>query len=67
MSQVLKEDNIATVENWLGKDNTLGIDIWKNKYQYENETFNEWLDRVSNGDEELRKLIEEKKFLFGDI
>ena len=56
---------MTTVEKWLGSENTLGIDIWKNKYQYENETFDEWLDRVSNGDNELRKLIEEKKFLFG--
>lgn len=56
---------VRTVEQWLGEENTLGIDIWKNKYQYENETFDEWLDRVSNGDTELRKLIEEKKFLFG--
>ena len=56
---------MTTVEKWLGEENTLGIDIWKNKYQYENETFDEWLDRVSNGDKELRKLIEEKKFLFG--
>lgn len=54
-----------TVEQWLGKDNKLGIDIWNNKYRYENETFDEWLDRVSNGDDELKKLILEKKFLFG--
>ena len=43
----------------------LGEDIWKNKYQYEDESFDEWLDRVSGGDKELRKLIEDKKFLFG--
>ena len=54
-----------TVEQWLGKDNKLGIDIWNNKYRYENETFDEWLDRVSNGDDELKRLIFEKKFLFG--
>ena len=54
-----------TVEKWLGKDNTLGIDIWKNKYQYENETFDEWLDRVSNRDIDLKQLILDKKFLFG--
>ena len=56
---------MTTVEKWLGDENTLGIDIWRNKYQYEDETFEEWLDRVSNGDNDLRKLIEEKKFLFG--
>lgn len=52
------------VKEWLGEDNQLGIDIWTKKYQYNNETFDEWLDRVSGGDEKIRKLIEEKKFLF---
>jgi len=54
-----------TVEEWLGKDNTLGIDIWKNKYQFGGETFDHWLDRVSGGDDEVRDLIIQKKFLFG--
>lgn len=54
-----------TVQEWLGSDNTLGIDIWKHKYQYKNETFEEWLNRVSNGNKELRQLIVDKKFLFG--
>lgn len=54
-----------TVQEWLGKDNELGIDIWEKKYRYNNETFDEWLDRVSGGNKELRKLIEQKKFLFG--
>ena len=53
-----------TVQEWLG-DNQLSIDIWEKKYRYNNETFDEWLDRVSGGDEDVRKLIEEKKFLFG--
>lgn len=54
-----------TVEDWLGKDNKLGIDIWSKKYQFNNETFDEWLDRVSGGNKNLRRLIKEKKFLFG--
>lgn len=54
-----------TVQEWLGKDNKLGIDIWTNKYQFENETFDEWLNRISNGNEDVKKLILEKKFLFG--
>lgn len=54
-----------TVQEWLGKNNKLGIDIWTNKYQFEDETFDEWLDRVSNGNEDVKKLILEKKFLFG--
>lgn len=54
-----------TVQDWLGQNNTLGIDIWKNKYQYENESFDEWLDRVSGGNSDVKRLIKEKKFLFG--
>ena len=54
-----------TIEEWLGKDNTLGIDIWKKKYQRNSETFEEWLDRVSGGSKEVKELIQEKKFLFG--
>lgn len=54
-----------TVQEWLGNDNQLGIDIWERKYRYENESFDEWLDRVSGGNDDVRKLIQEKKFLFG--
>lgn len=54
-----------TVQEWLGNDNQLGIDIWEKKYRYNGESFDEWLDRVSGGDEDLRQLIKEKKFLFG--
>lgn len=53
------------IEEWLGEQNTLGIDIWKRKYQYEGETFDAWLDRVSGGDEDVKRLIKEKKFLPG--
>ena len=54
-----------TVQEWLGKDNQIGIDIWEKKYRQNNESFDEWLDRVSGGDKKVRKLIEERKFLFG--
>lgn len=54
-----------TVQEWLGSDNQLGIDIWERKYRYNNETFNEWLDRVSGGNQVIRQLIMDKKFLFG--
>lgn len=53
------------VEQWLGKDNQLGIDIWQRKYQNDGETFDEWLDRVSGGNKDVRQLIVDKKFLFG--
>ena len=54
-----------TVEQWLGPDNKIGIDIWHKKYQKNNETFDEWLDRVSGNNESIKQLIIEKKFLFG--
>ena len=53
------------VEDWLGAENQLGIDIWNKKYRYGDESFDEWLDRVSGGDAEVRQLIVQKKFLFG--
>ncbi len=53
------------VIDWLGKENTLGLDIWKNKYQYNNESFDEWIKRVSGGNNDIVRLIKEKKFLFG--
>lgn len=54
-----------TVQEWLGKDNKLGIDIFEKKYRHNNESLDEWFDRVSGGDPELRQLIVDKKFLFG--
>lgn len=57
--------NITTIEEWLGEDNTLGIDIWKKKYQYNNESFNSWINRISAGNDNIKKLILDKKFLFG--
>lgn len=53
------------VEEWLGKENQLGIDIWKKKYQRNGESFENWLDRVSGGDADVVELIADKKFLFG--
>ena len=54
-----------TVKDWLGENNQLAQDIWQRKYRHNDESFEEWLDRVSAGDNELRKLIIEKKFLMG--
>lgn len=53
------------VQEWLGTENQLGQDIWERKYRYENETFDEWINRVSGGNSEIANLIKEKKFLFG--
>lgn len=54
-----------TVEQWLGEDNKLGQDIMYRKYLKNEETFEQWLDRVSGGNEEVKSLIIDKKFLFG--
>ena len=54
-----------TVEQWLGKDNLLGIDIWMRKYRKNEESFDEWLDRVSGNNEAIKALIIEKKFIPG--
>lgn len=54
-----------TVQEWLGHDNQLGIDIWERKYRYNNESFDEWITRVSGKNIAIAELIKEKKFLFG--
>lgn len=53
------------IEEWLGQDNQLGMDIWKNKYCQNGEDFEQWLERISGGNREIAQLIREKKFLFG--
>ena len=53
-----------TEREWLN-DNKLSLDIWSNKYRFEDETFEAWLDRVSGGNNDIKRLIREKKFLFG--
>jgi len=54
-----------TFEDWLGSDNTLGLDIANRKYRHDGESFVEWLHRVSGGDPDLKRLILEKKILLG--
>ena len=49
---------------WLN-GNQLSYDIWDKKYRYNNEGFQEWLNRVSGGNEHIKRLIKDKKFLFG--
>lgn len=55
------------IEDWLGKNNKIGIDIWNKKYRNGDETFEDWLDRICGGpnNEGVKQLIREKKFLFG--
>lgn len=53
------------VEEWLGSENQLGMDIWNKKYRNKQEDFDSWIMRISGGNEEIAKYIKEKKFLFG--
>lgn len=38
--------------------------IWKNKYRYNRENFDEWINRISAKNTRIGKLIRQKKFLF---
>lgn len=52
-----------TIEDWL-EGEELPITIWNKKYRHGNENFEQWLDRVSGGNEHIRDLIKRKKFIF---
>ena len=54
-----------TLDEWLGHDNQIGKDIWTNKYRFKDETFDEWINRISGGIKNIAELIRQKKFLFG--
>lgn len=60
----MKDNTKEKLKQWLGENNQIGMDIWEKKYRYNNESFDEWLDRVSGGDEDIKELILSKKFLF---
>jgi len=49
---------------WLD-NNILSYNIWDKKYRYNGESFDEWLDRVSNHNEDVKELILNKRFIFG--
>lgn len=53
-----------TENKWL-LDNELSINIWNKKYRNGNETFDEWVNRVSGGNLDVKNLIVQKKFIFG--
>lgn len=52
-----------SVNDWLGNED-LSVTIWEKKYRNGDETFDQWLDRVSGGDTDVKRLICEKKFIF---
>ena len=45
------------IKDWLKDSTELGIDIWKGKYQNGNETLDEWFDRVSGGNQDIKQMI----------
>lgn len=49
---------------WLN-NNELSYKIWDNKYRHNNESFSEWLHRVSGDNVQISELIYQKKFIFG--
>jgi len=51
------------IEEWVN-NNQIGIDVFNKKYRFNTETLDEWFTRVSGGDEDIKRLIMEKKFLF---
>lgn len=51
--------------NKMWEMNTLQKDIWESKYRYNNESFNEFIKRVSGNNSKIEKLIRNKDFLFG--
>ena len=50
------------LNDWLG--NKLSHSTWHDKYQNDNESFDEWIDRVSGGNKQVKELLLEKKFIF---
>lgn len=54
-----------TPQEWLGEHNQVGLNIYEKKYRYDNETFPEFIDRVSGGDKALGEQIASLKFLPG--
>lgn len=53
-----------TENEWLN-GNKLSLDIWNKKYRNEDESFEEFLDRICAGQENIKELVRSKKFIFG--
>ena len=61
MLKLYKEFNVP---EWLNFEQ-VGIDIFNKKYRFDEESDMQWLIRVSGGNDEVARLIFERKFLFG--
>ncbi len=60
---ILYRDERSKLRNKGWEMTELQKDIYEKKYRYNNETFDEFLNRVSGGNSEIKKLIRDKKFL----
>lgn len=61
---IIYRDRRTEIRNSKWDMDELQKSIWKNKYQYKDESFNQWIERVSGGNPKIAKLIRERKFLF---
>ena len=61
---IIYRDRRTEIRNSKWSMDELQKSIWRNKYQYKDETFNEWIERISGGNAKISKLIRERKFLF---
>ena len=61
---ILYREDRAEVRKSKWHMDELQTSIWTNKYQYNDESFDQWIERVSGGNKKIAKLIREKKFLF---
>ena len=56
-----RERHAQKRKEWIKDD--LPLSIWTRKYQFEGESFEEFFERVAGGDDMIRKLIKQKKFI----
>ncbi|MDU6983531.1 MAG: adenosylcobalamin-dependent ribonucleoside-diphosphate reductase [Terrisporobacter othiniensis] len=61
---IIYRDRRTEIRNSKWNMDELQKSIWRNKYQYKEESFNEWIERISGGNHKIAKLIRERKFLF---
>lgn len=61
---ILYREKRANIRKKTWDMNELQKSIWKNKYRYDNESFDEWINRISAKNTRIEKLIRQKKFLF---
>ena len=54
---IIYRDRRTEIRNSKWDMDELQKSIWKNKYQYKDESFNEWIERISGGNPKIAKLI----------